>query len=84
MRIMIPTHLPNCPETAVLAELTMAAGPGNAVTVGWSIRSLTTMQPLSIGATPPCTRQHLEQRVLEVQSALGEAVASLLDWPPFP
>lgn len=84
MIIQVPTHLPGWPEQAVHVELTMCIGPGDDAVVGWSIRSLTSMQPLSIGATPPVTRQDLDDRVTEVLQALGQAVATLLDDDPFP
>lgn len=81
--IQLPLGL-SVPEKGVLATLTLAATDDGLCTVGASITSLTTLEPLALVATSPVTQENLASRADEVLRDLGLSVATLLDWPPFP
>lgn len=84
MRIPVQLPLPGVAPAPVYACVTIAACPDGSVTIGWSARELVTLEQLLLGALPPSTRQDAPAEARDVLSALMEAVASLLDWPPFP
>lgn len=72
------------PVGPVFAELTFASGPGDAVTIGWSVRELQSLQLLELGCSPPCTRQQTLERAPDLLTQFLCGVATLQDWDPFP
>lgn len=83
MRVVHTPLFPTGPEEGVLALLSIAATADGDVVVGYDVRQLQSKRPLALGCAPPTTRQDLGDDATEALSALLDAVASLLDWPPF-
>lgn len=77
-------HLQGFPAGPLFAELTFASGPGDAVTIGWSVRELVTLQPVQLGCLPPCTRQETLERAPDLLVEFLTGLATLQDWDPFP